>query len=52
MIAFAFIHNILNQAGARVDVHDSASRPLVDEDGLDVSPKQSTQISIQEVSNV
>ena len=41
---------IIIQGGARITVHDTTLRPLVDEDGLDVTPATSTEIAIQEVT--
>ena len=43
------IFRILNQGGARVTVHDTELRPLVDEDGQDVTPSQITSIAVKEV---
>ena len=42
------LNGATQKAGARITVHDSALRGLVEEDGLDVAPAQSTSISIQE----
>ena len=37
------------QAGARITIHETYLRGLVDEYGQDVSPNKYTQISVQEV---
>ena len=51
-IYLKFWKNIIFKAGARVTVHDTSLRPLVDEDAQDVTPGQSTQIALQEASIV
>ena len=42
--------NYFIQGGARVTVHDTELRPLVDEDGQDVTPAQITSIAVKEVN--
>ena len=40
------------KAGARIVIHNSMTKALVDEFGHDLSPNKHTQIAIQEVNNV
>ena len=47
---FQYLHSGLSpSAGARVTIHDTVVRPLVDEYGLDVEPQKATNFAIAKV---